>query len=57
MILEKCGVCKVLVVRHEDQLPPLLHHDRPGLLVQVCVEGLVARLLTRIIHKNIGHFI
>ena len=57
MILEKCGVCKVLVVRHEDQLPPLLHHDSSGLLVQVCVEGLVARLLTRIIHKNIGHFI
>ena len=45
-MLEKCGVMrKALVARHRDQLPPL----HPGLLVQVYLEGLIARLTGKVL--------
>ena len=36
---------KALVARHRDQLPPL----HPGLLVQVYLEGLIARLTDKVL--------
>ena len=46
-MLEKCCVVrKALVARRRGQFPPL-HH--PGLLVQVYLEGLIARLTDKVL--------
>ena len=46
-MLERCSVVhEALVARHRDQLPPLHHLD---LLVQVYLEGLIARLTDKVL--------